>query len=142
MLVEPMYTAPVTAYVKATPLQRFIAAFIDGVVSNVPVWLFMIISYKLVTLGYLISIGYLLTKDALPATGDFLGGQSIGKKLMGIKVIKEDTGGSLLGDYGTAITRQVSLLIPFFNLIDALMVFSADSKRFGDKWAKTIVVKA
>ncbi|MFD2934441.1 RDD family protein [Spirosoma flavum] len=142
MLVESPYTPVITAHVKATPLQRFIAAFIDGIIGNVAVWLLMIVSYQLVTVGYVIAIGYLLTKDALPAVGEFLGGQSIGKKLMGIKVIKEDTGESLLGDYGTAITRQVSLLIPFFNIVDVLMVFSADSKRFGDKWAKTIVVKA
>lgn len=58
---------------------------------------------------------------------------------MGIKVIKEATGASLLGDYGTAITRQ---LIPLFGFIDALMIFSSDSKRFGDKWANTLVVKA
>ncbi|GAB4041473.1 RDD family protein [Spirosoma jeollabukense] len=139
--MQPSYV-PVTAYVKATPLQRFIAAFIDGIIGNLAVWLLMIVSYNLITVGYIITIGYLLTKDALPEMGGYLGGQSIGKKLMGIKVIKEDTGGSLVGDYGTAITRQVSLLIPFFNIIDALMVFSADSKRFGDKWAKTIVIKA
>ncbi len=139
--MQPSYV-PVTTYIKATPLQRFVAAFIDGIIGNIPVWLFMIVSYKLITLGYIITIGYLLTKDALPEMGGYLGGQIIGKKLMGIKVIKEDTGGSLLGDYGIAITRQVSLLIPFFNIVDALMVFSADSKRFGDKWAKTIVIKA
>ncbi len=139
--MQPSY-APVIASIKATPLQRFIAAFIDGIIGNVPALLLMLVSVKLVPIGYIILIGYLLTKDALPATGGYLGGQSIGKKLMGIKVIKEDTGGSLVGDYGTAITRQVPLLIPFFNIVDALMVFSADSKRFGDKWAKTIVVKA
>ncbi|QHV94760.1 RDD family protein [Spirosoma endbachense] len=139
--MQSAYT-PVTTYVKATPLQRFIAAFIDGIIGNIPVWLFFTVSYNLAMIGYVIAIGYLLTKDALPATAGFLGGQSIGKKLMGIKVIKEDTGASLLGDYGTAITRQVSLLIPFFNLVDALMVFGDEGKRFGDKWAKTIVVKA
>lgn len=106
-----------------------------------PAWLFLIVSYKLAMVGYIIAIAYLLTKDALPEMGGFLGGQSVGKKLMGIKAIKEDTGGSLVGDYGTAITRQVPLLIPLFGLIDALMVFSDDRKRFGDKWAKTIVVK-
>jgi uncharacterized RDD family membrane protein YckC len=100
------------------------------------------ISYQLGMVGYAIAIAYILTKDALPATGGFLGGQSIGKKLMGIKAIKEDTGASLVGDYGTAITRQVSLMIPLFGIVDALMVFSDDRKRFGDKWAKTIVVKA
>ena len=93
-------------------------------------------------IGYFIAIAYLLTKDALPETAGFLGGQSVGKKLMGIKAIKEDSGASLAGDYGTAITRQIPLLIPLFGLVDALMVFSDDRKRFGDKWAKTIVIKA
>ena len=130
--------SPVSTVVKATAIQRFVAAFIDGLVGNVPVWLLAFVSYSLGMVGYAIAIAYLLTKDALP----FLEGQSIGKKLMGIKVIKEDTGQLLTNDYGTAITRQVSLLIPFFNIVDALMVFSEDRKRFGDKWAKTIVVKA
>ncbi|GAB3497148.1 hypothetical protein GCM10027341_17030 [Spirosoma knui] len=123
---------------KATAIQRFAAAFIDGLIGNVPVWLLAMVSYNLAMVGYAVAIGYLLTKDALP----FLDGQSIGKKLMGIKVIKEDSGQMLTNDYGTAITRQVSLLIPLFNIVDALMVFSDDRKRFGDKWAKTVVVKA
>jgi len=139
--MQPTYT-PIATYVKATPVQRFVAAFIDGIIGNIPFWVLLMVSYNLATVGYVIAIAYFLTKDALPATNGYLGGQSIGKKLMGIKVVKEETGGSLEGDYGTAITRQVSLLIPFFNIVDALMVFSGDSKRFGDKWAKTIVVKA
>ncbi|GAB2569293.1 RDD family protein [Spirosoma areae] len=139
--MQPTYTS-ISTHVKATPVQRFIAAFIDGIIGNIPFWLLIMVSPRMAMIGYIITIAYLLTKDALPATGGFLGGQSIGKKLMGIKAIKEETGGSLLGDYGTAITRQVSLLIPLFNIVDALMVFSDDRKRFGDKWAKTIVVKA
>ncbi|GAB2540832.1 RDD family protein [Spirosoma aerophilum] len=139
--MQPTY-APLSTYVKASPLQRFIALFIDGLVSYIPFWLLLFVSSSLAMVGYIIAIGYLLTKDALPETGGFLGGQSIGKKLMGIKAIKEETGGSLVGDYGTAITRQVPLLIPLFGIVDALMVFSDDRKRFGDKWAKTIVIKA
>ncbi|WP_460975864.1 RDD family protein [Spirosoma knui] len=135
--MESSFT-PVSASVKATAIQRFAAAFIDGLIGNVPVWLLAMVSYNLAMVGYAVAIGYLLTKDALP----FLDGQSIGKKLMGIKVIKEDSGQMLTNDYGTAITRQVSLLIPLFNIVDALMVFSDDRKRFGDKWAKTVVVKA
>lgn len=138
--MQPSYN-PITTYIKATPVQRFVAAFIDGIVGTVPYWLLFIVSYKLAVIGQIISLAYFFTKDALPETGGFLGGQSIGKKLMGIKVVKEATGTSLLGDYGTAITRQVSLIIPLFNLVDALMVFSATGKRFGDQWAKTIVVK-
>lgn len=135
--METSFTS-VSTHVKASALQRFVAAFIDGIIGSIPQYLLAFISMDLIFVGYAISIGYLLTKDALP----FLNGQSVGKKLMGIKAIKEDTGQLLTNDYGTAITRQVSLLIPLFNLVDALMVFSDDKKRFGDKWAKTIVVKA
>lgn len=138
--MQPSYT-PVSTHVKATPVQRFIAAFIDGIIAYIPCWILIMVSYSLGMVGYAIAIAYMLTKDALPETGGFLGGQSIGKKLMGIKAIKEDTGTSLVGDYGTAITRQVSLMIPLFGFVDALMVFSDEGKRFGDKWAKTIVVK-
>ncbi|GAB3919292.1 RDD family protein [Larkinella terrae] len=139
--MQPLYNPPST-YVKADPGTRFLAALIDGIVIYVPIFLFASINYRLVVLAYLIALGYQLTKDALPEVGGFLGGQSIGKKLMKIKVIKEDTGQGILGDYGTAIVRQVSLMIPVFGLIDALMVLGDERKRFGDKWAKTIVVKA
>lgn len=136
------YSTPTTV-VKAEPLQRFAAAFIDGLIGAIPIFLFLILRLPaLLPIGQLISIAYTLTKDALPATSGYLGGQSVGKKIMNIKVIKEATGQSLLGDYGTAIIRQVSLIIPIFNIVDALMVFGDERKRFGDKWAKTIVVKA
>lgn len=126
---------------KADALQRFVAAFIDGIVGYLPTWILAFISFKLIFVGYLIAIAYLLTKDAIPATSGFFGGQSIGKKLMKIKVIKEDTGAGIEGDWGSAIVRQVSLMIPIFGFVDALMVFGDEKKRFGDKWANTIVVK-
>ncbi|MGA0558024.1 RDD family protein [Larkinella sp. VNQ87] len=139
--MQPVFNTPATQ-VKADPAQRFVAALIDGFVAYVPVFLLMMISYRLGYLGYIVLLGYHLTKDALPEVSGFLGGQSIGKKLMKIKVIREDTGQGILGDYGTAIVRQVSLMIPIFGIVDALMVLGDERKRFGDKWAKTIVVKA
>ncbi|MCU0341938.1 MAG: RDD family protein [Spirosomaceae bacterium] len=126
---------------KADAGQRFVAAFIDGLVGYVPILVLGFISYQLAMVGYLITIAYHLTKDAIPAQGNFFGGQSIGKKLMKIKVIKEDTGQGIVGDWGTAIVRQISLMIPIFGIVDALMVFGDEKKRFGDKWANTIVVK-
>lgn len=112
----------------ATPGKRFVAVLIDaaliGVVLPIPF------------LGPLVGVAYGLVKDALP----FLDGQSIGKRAMGIRAIKEATGENLTGDYPTAIVRQASLLIPFFNIVDAFMVFSETRKRFGDQWAKTVVV--
>ena len=139
--MQPVYNTPSTQ-VKADPGQRFVAALIDGIVGYVPFFLLTMINYRLAMIGWIILLGYSLTKDALPEFSGYLGGQSIGKKLMKIKVIREDTGRGIVGDYGTAIVRQVSLMIPVFGLIDALMVLGDERKRFGDKWAKTIVVKA
>ncbi len=139
--MQPVYNTPSTL-VKADPGQRFVAALIDGFVAYIPFLILTVVSYRLAMIGWIFLLGYQLTKDALPEVGGFLGGQSIGKKIMKIKVVKEDTGQGILGDYGTAIVRQVSLMIPIFGIVDAFMVLGDDRKRFGDKWAKTIVVKA
>ncbi len=123
---------------KATAIIRFVALFIDSIVAYVPMMILGMVSSNLVTLGYLIAFGYYLTRDSLP----FLNGQSVGKKLMGIKVIKEDTGAGIMGDYGTGVVRAIPQIIPILNLVDALVIFRDSTKRFGDEWAKTIVVKA
>jgi uncharacterized RDD family membrane protein YckC len=137
------YNSSLTTHVKADPGQRFLAALIDGFLFAIPVYLFTTMGLSgLVPLLNVASIAYAFTKDALPPVSGFLGGQSVGKKLMNIKVIKETTGQGLVGDYGTAAVRVVSLIIPLFNIVDMLMVFGDERKRFGDKWANTIVVKA
>lgn len=123
-------TTPPTLPVPASAGARFVAALIDGVfvvvVSNVPI------------LGLVVGIAYGLVKDALP----FLDGQSLGKRAMGIRAVREATGEPITGDYVTSILRQLSLCIPFFNFVDALMVFTESRRRFGDRWAKTVVVTA
>ena len=121
-------TPPVT-YDLAGPGSRFVAALIDGVLSG--------IASAIPAIGVVIAIGYGLVKDAIP----FLDGQSIGKRAMGIRAVKEG-GQPLTGDYVTAIVRQISLWIPLFNIVDACMVFSEGRQRFGDRWAKTIVIVA
>jgi uncharacterized RDD family membrane protein YckC len=130
-------SVPVTRE-KASPITRFVAIFIDGLLGYIPVFVFAMVSASLATLGYLVFLAYYFTRDSLP----FLNGQSIGKKLMGIKVVREDTGANIIGDYGAGIVRTVPQVIPLLNLVDALMIFRDTSKRFGDDWAKTIVVKA
>jgi uncharacterized RDD family membrane protein YckC len=86
--------------------------------------------------GWIAGIVYGLTKDALP----FLEGQSIGKKAMKIRVLRDADETPITNDYGAAIIRVIPGWIPLFNIVDALMVFSSDRKRFGDQWAKTKVV--
>jgi uncharacterized RDD family membrane protein YckC len=102
---------------------------LDGIVGGVPALIPIV--------GWIWAIVYSFTKDALP----FLNGQSVGKKAMGLRVVNVETGKPIKGDYGAAMTRQLSLFIPFFGFVDACMVLSSEGRRFGDKWAKTMVVK-
>lgn len=71
-------------------------------------------------------------------------GQSIAKKLVGIKVVRAD---------GTAITvgrliwmrnvlNWVISIIPFYGLIDAVFIFGESRQCLHDRLADTIVVKA
>ncbi|MEZ0487317.1 RDD family protein [Fibrella aquatica] len=127
-----------STFVKATPGQRFVALLIDVIVVAIPVALLVAISPGLRVLAQLLAIVYMATRDTLP----YFNGQSFGKKAMNIKVVSGVTGTGIMGDYGAGVIRYISQIIPLFNIVDALMVFSSDGKRFGDKWAKTTVVKA
>ncbi|MBC8112424.1 MAG: RDD family protein [Verrucomicrobia bacterium] len=120
-----------------TPADRFIALFIDLLIGAGISFILGFIPF-LGFFGSLASIAYFLLKDALP----MYDGQSVGKNLMKLKVIKEATGVSIKGDYTASITRNVSQFIPFY---DALLVLGVvgekDGKRLGDTWAGTKVVK-
>ncbi len=126
--VETQVISPVRPEL-ASAGKRWVAAFIDGIIVF-PLFFIPVI-------GLIVALAYGLTKDALP----FLNGQSIGKKAMGLRVVNQTTGAPITNDYGAAIVRQVSLMIPIFGIIDALCVFSESRQRFGDRWAKTLVVR-
>jgi uncharacterized RDD family membrane protein YckC len=113
----------------AGPGRRFFAIFLDGLICG----LFSGIHWTVAVL----SLVYWLTKDAWPV----LKGQSVGKKAMGIRVVHQETGEPITREFGVAAVRQTSLLIPLFNLVDSFMViFGPRRQRFGDRWAKTLVV--
>lgn len=116
-------------YQLATAGDRFLASLIDGILISV--------ASVIPIIGTIVGIAYFLTKDALP----FLNGQSIGKKAMKIRVLEEQTGEAITNKWDKAIVRSISLMIPIFGIVDAFMVLTEDRKRFGDKWAKTIVIK-
>ena len=87
-------------------------------------------------LGILLIIAYALLRDALP----FLDGQSVGKKLLKLRAVTED-GQSLSGNWGPAIVRNVVLMIPFFPVVELIVLLTnKDVKRLGDQWAKTKVI--
>jgi uncharacterized RDD family membrane protein YckC len=113
----------------ASPGDRFVAVLID--------WILMGALNFVPYIGWAAAVAYYLLRDALP----FLDGQSLGKKAIRLRVLDEYTGMPITEKYDKAAIRMLSQFIPVFNLIDAVMVFSDDKKRFGDKWAGTVVVK-
>ncbi len=123
---------PLTNLVKADKWKRFAALFIDGLVAYIPMFLFAFIGlYRLWSLSYLIAMAYYLLKDAL------FDGRSVGKKLLGLKVVRNADSSSIAGDFGKSALRNVSLFIP---LIDAIFVLM-DKDRLGDTWAETTVIE-
>jgi uncharacterized RDD family membrane protein YckC len=122
-------------FIKAEPLQRLAAGAIDLVIVSVAASLVGSLPYSYYFFNP-IMIAYFLLRDNLPV----LDGKSIGKALIGIRVVREDGFSSITNDYGTGIIRNVLFFLPLVNVVEAFMIFSKDGKRFGDRWAKTIVV--
>ena len=79
-------------------------------------------------LGLFVAMAYYITRDCLP----FLDGQSIGKKAMGLRAVTED-GQPLTNNWGPGIIRNIVLLIPFFPLIELIMLLTNDKgQRLGE----------
>lgn len=117
-----------------TKAQRFFGYLIDSIIFFIPGYIVMFLAGStgmtiLITVGYLLILLGILCRDAL------FGGQSIGKKVMKYKVQKMN-GESLAGDFKSSIIRNISLIIPF---VDLVMVLT-DKPRLGDGWAETKVV--
>ena len=134
--------------------ERFVASIIDGFGSVLLIGGMMLLGLGLdsttgnrdtfstifMVLGYLAILGiqgYLLTTQ----------GQSFGKKMLGLRIVKEQTGQNdgfvtnvLLRTIVPAIIGQVTCGL--FTLVDVLFIFSDDEKCLHDKMAGTIVVKA
>jgi uncharacterized RDD family membrane protein YckC len=106
-----------------------ILAYLIDVLVTIPVYLIPI-------LGLFLGLAYFLTRDGLP----FLDGQSIGKKAMGLRAVTED-GQPLTNNWGPALIRNVVLLIPFFPIVELIVMLTNSKKqRLGDQWAKTRVI--
>lgn len=122
---------------------RVIAALIDIVVSIglqiAAVWILPGFASRI---AYVVGIGYLVARDSLP----FLGGQSVGKKAMKLRVVTLDDK-PLTGNWEPALIRNGVLIIPFFGLIEVFVLLTREDKpergrRLGDEWAKTKVIIA
>lgn len=123
---------------------RMIAVLIDVLIS-----VGLYIAAVIVLPGFveraavLLCLGYMITRDSLP----FLGGQSVGKRAMKIKVLTlEDK--PITGNWEAAVVRNVLFFLPFVGpLIELFVLLTREGKpdegrRLGDEWAKTKVVIA
>jgi len=120
----------------ASKMDRFLGILIDGIAMAVVYYIIEMLAGFVI--GYLTTSVYYLVRDALP----FTDGQSLGKKVMKTRAVKEDSSAPLTNDYATSVIRNITLIIPLVGLIDAIFIFiDDDSKRLGDKIGKTIVIK-
>jgi uncharacterized RDD family membrane protein YckC len=121
----------------ASRLQRVAAQFLDGLVAGAPAiaaFLFMFLlprtGFALMLVAALLGALYTLFADGLE------GGQSIGKRLVGIRVISLETGAPCT--FGQSFVRNLLLMI--LGPIDWIFILGERHQRLGDKAAGTIVV--
>lgn len=129
----------ITYGMMASPGSRYVAQLLDQLVGF---GLAFIVSYvatilnlagfglALVIISY---IGYFLFNDAMP------NGQSIGKRLLSIKVVNKVDGKDCT--LVEAFLRNITTLIPFVAALDMIMMFGNKRQRLGDRIADTIVVR-
>ncbi|MFH0861871.1 MAG: RDD family protein [Candidatus Altiarchaeota archaeon] len=93
----------------------------------------MILSFGAMGISMILAFGYFLVRDGMGS------GRSVGKKLMGLKVMK---GGSPCS-YVDSVKRNITFIVPILGMIELIMPFvDAEGLRFGDKIANTKVVDA
>lgn len=135
---EPEST-PASGAVEVDLMKRFLGVFIDAIVAAIIAGIVLAVtgSSLIQTVTYAIIF---LVRDSLP----MLEGQSIGKKVMKTKAVKED-GSSLSADWVTGATRNILLAIPLAGLVECFIILTRSGKpeagrRLGDDWAKTKVI--
>ncbi len=87
-----------------------------------------------VAIAIIIYASYILFNDSMP------NGQSIGKKILSIKVINKTSGQNCT--LIEAFIRNITTVIPILAVIDAVMIFGSKKQRMGDKMANTLVIIA
>ena len=116
---------------------RFEAIFVDSLIIIIFAILFIRIAPEGLTqdaLIFMIFIGYFTFLEGK-------GGQTLGKKMAKIKVVKED---GTPCDFRSALIRNILRFVdglPTFYIIGIMSIaMSAKSQRLGDRAAKTIVI--
>lgn len=143
----------------ATPVQRLVAIIIDGIIMMVimvPVLLIFFggwmayahaLNDSIVTKFVAMTFGFVVY---LAVNGMFLAqnGQTIGKKAMGIKIVRSDGSKADLAriilwrQLPTQAIQLIPILGGLLGLVDVLAIFRSSRQCFHDQIADTIVIKA
>ena len=117
--------------------QRIAAQFLDGLVAAaLPVAAFLLTfvlhgaGIVLIVLTCIFAFLYTLLADGLE------GGQSYGKRMVGIRVVSMQTGAPC--SFGQSFVRNLLLMI--LGPIDWIFIFGERRQRLGDKAAGTMVI--
>ncbi|NNF57073.1 MAG: hypothetical protein HKN04_02425 [Rhodothermaceae bacterium] len=158
--LDPMGSAD-TAYAKADPVKRFIAALIDGIIGGVIYFVLALFSRGL---GWLAYAAFILIRDGLNL--DFADGRSPGKKIMKLGIVRLDGGqmdlqASIMRNWPLAIGTILSGLLFLFGgwrlalsmswltslasllgLVEGILVLvDKDGRRIGDKVGNTQIIE-
>lgn len=139
---ESAAAEPVTPPAEETILhKRILATLIDGILAGATAALLQAIlpGSALDKLAIGVAAVYLLLKDALP----LLGGQSVGKKVFGLKALTA-AGQPLTNNFKASAIRNIFLIIPVMPLVELIILSTREDTpkrglRLGDEFANTIV---
>jgi uncharacterized RDD family membrane protein YckC len=138
---------------------RLVAAILDGLIMAIMTYVpFIVVAIALggfaspegevngaaVGTGVLLSCIGLIAWIWITIRNVVRNGQTIAKKLMGIKVVRRDGSPVSLGRifWLRNVVNGLLGVIPLYGLIDILLIFSADRQCIHDKLADTMVVRA
>ena len=149
-MTQAVSGAPVAASDVHVTGRRVLAIIVDGLVLGILFWVMSMlfgsssaeggaVSASLGTLGTLL---YAIIAFAYFALLEGNRGQTLGKMLLGIKVVREDTGG-VPGIKGATIRTVMRLIDGLFAYLVAFIAVLASQKnqRLGDMLANTLVVR-
>ena len=127
----------------ATRKQRFFSALADSAILGAP---YALGSYEaapepLRLLAVLASLALLVTQVVMVSRQ----GQTLGKRLLGIRIVRKDTfqnGGFVVNVAKRGLLNGLLCLIPGYFLVDACFIFRADRRCLHDLIAGTVVIQA
>jgi uncharacterized RDD family membrane protein YckC len=141
-MTEPSYQQPAYQPPASGPSgpranfgQRLVAYIVDGIAIGIVYGILLVISRPLAyAVGTLLSLAYFTYFEGSPS------GQTIGKKLLNIRVIDFSTGGAI--GYGRAFVRWIArILSGIVCLLGYLwMLWDKEKQTWHDKLATTVVV--